>query len=130
MDKSLQTDHQDGSSTGVASTSVRSQDRKIFLMVAFAAIIAIVLVAISLQIYYRSGAYQLDLSRPEYDQVRDKIGVDMSVDTFSSTGAMDSATYTDFDIKYDKQIKSLKKLDVYSSESLSDQALGLPDITN
>ena len=42
-------------------------------------ILAGVLVVISVSVYYRSGAYQLDLSRPEYKDVRSQIEKDKKV---------------------------------------------------
>ena len=105
------------------------RDNKILLMVLLAIAIAITLVAIALRIYYVSGAAQLDLSRPEYETVREQVGVGIPKDTFSSTGVKDAKAYSEFDEKYTKQVQSLESLNVYGGESLSNQALGLPDIS-
>lgn len=108
---------------------MRWRDNKIILMVLIAVTIALVLVAIALQVYYSSGAAQLDLSRPEYDTVRSQIVTEKST-AFSATGPMDAAAYDEFDKAYKAQIESLSDLEIYSRASMSDQALGLPAITD
>ena len=59
---------------------------RFLLLIVLSIIIASVLVIISMMMYSSSGAAQLDLSRPGYDDVRDQIDKSDDFNDYSSTG--------------------------------------------
>lgn len=99
-----------------------------FLIIIFASIfIAMILVSISMSLYFNSGTAQLDLSRPDYKSVRDKIKPDDAFAGFPASGPVDDATLGDFKKMYDKRAKEATSVDAFNSDVLSDQALGIDD---
>lgn len=98
---------------------------RFFLLIAGAILLALFFVAISLNLYHSDGAAQLDLSRPGYQSVRDKVEKDTSSDAFSAVGQLDEAALNDFRAKYQKQATKVKETKGFSPEALSDRALEL-----
>ena len=89
-------------------------------------ILAGVLVVISVSVYYRSGAYQLDLSRPEYKDVRSQIEKDKKVnDLFDAQGPVDEATLNDFLKQYQEEADKALKADAFGTDVLSNEQLGI-----
>lgn len=90
-------------------------------------ILAVVMVLVSVNVYYRSGAYQLDLSRPEYRSVRSQIEPDRKVsdDDFQASGAMSDEVLRDFLEKYQIEADRAVKADAFSADVLGDDQLGL-----
>ena len=54
----------------------KATHHRLQLFVALAISVSVILVIISMGLYYSSNAYKLDLSRPEYIQVRSQIEKD------------------------------------------------------
>ena len=89
-------------------------------------ILAGVLVVISVSVYYRSGAYQLDLSRPEYKHVRSQIEKDKKVnDLFDAQGPVDEATLNDFLKQYQEEADKALEADAFGTDVLSNEQLGI-----
>lgn len=90
--------------------------------------VAFALVFISMTIYYRSGAFQLDLSRPEYKSLRSQIDTDTkTTDTFEAQGEINEEVLDDFLARYkDKSARALEAK-AFSTDVLSDQQLGLTE---
>lgn len=90
--------------------------------------IACILVSVSMAVYYRSGAYQLDLSRPEYKSLRSQIDTDSkSSDTFEAQGEINQKVLDDFLDRYKAKSERIFDTNAYSNDVLSDQQLGLTD---
>lgn len=98
---------------------------RFFLLIAGAILIALFLVSIALSLYHSDGAAQLDLSRPGYQSVRDKVEKNTSSEAFSATGPLDEASLDEFRAKYQKQADRVKQTEGFSPEALSDRALEL-----
>ncbi|OYX42369.1 hypothetical protein B7Y94_03560 [Candidatus Saccharibacteria bacterium 32-49-12] len=89
-------------------------------------VLAIVLVLISMNVYYRSGAYQLDLSRPEYKSVRSQIDTDKKTrHNFEAQGPINSQVLEDFLRMYDEEARRVIEADAYSADVLSNEQLGI-----
>ena len=73
-------------------------------------LLAMVMTTISLDLYRKSGAIKLDMSRPGYEKVRSKV---------------EKAAITDFDQRMTKHRKELKGLGNYDNANISDESLGL-----
>ncbi|HET8690093.1 MAG TPA: hypothetical protein VFL81_01535 [Candidatus Saccharimonadales bacterium] len=92
-----------------------------------AVIIAMALTAISMSLYYSTGAEVLDLSRPGYESVRKAVESKPHDDTnFSGDGPIDAKVIKQFDGLYQINRKDLKSIDDFSNQKpLSDDSLGL-----
>lgn len=88
-------------------------------------IVAIVLVFVSMALYYSSGASQLDLSSPSYVDIRNKIdSSDNSVD-YSNTGKMNSDAIAEFKNLFNQKVEKVKSVDVFSGDPLNPESLGI-----
>lgn len=91
-----------------------------------AVLIAAGLVFISMQIYYASGASQLDLSRPEYTSVRSQITADSRTKSiFDAQGEINESVLSGFLGKYKDSSVKIIEADAYAGDVLSDEQLGL-----
>ena len=100
--------------------------RKLPVFLAIVVILAVILVIISVAIYYKSGAYQLDLSRPEYKGVRSQIEPDRrDKDPFNTQGQVDAEVIDDFLLRYQEEVDKALKADAYSADVLSPDQLGI-----
>jgi hypothetical protein len=87
--------------------------------------ISLLLVTVSLAIYVRDGVVLLDLSRPSYAPVRDKIKKDDDAPAFESEGKIDAAVVKDFRTQLDWQTKEIDKLGGFDASAISDTVLQL-----
>lgn len=96
------------------------------LLIILTILISSVLVLISMNIYYSSGAAQLDLSRPGYKGVRSQaVTSDSDFQNYSSTGPINQSAITEFKLLYDQQAKKTKAVDAFGGDPLSLDALGI-----
>lgn len=96
----------------------------VFLGAAIA--LAIILVMISMTVYYRSGAYQLDLSRPEYKAVRSQIEPSKKANYgFDAQGQVDEQVLDEFLDKYQLETDKALAADAFSADVLSNEQLGI-----
>jgi len=92
-------------------------------LVCIAICVALVLVAVALMLYNYSGAAQLDLSRPGYSEVRDKVTTSEDEVGFPSTGPITKDTIDSFDKLYTKNAKQATAVNAFEAGLLSDAAL-------
>lgn len=102
----------------------RFAQHQLALLLVGAMLLAFVMVAIALQMYNRSDASRLDLSHPDYKQVRSQITTEKS-SGLSGTGPINDNFLKDFDKKYTEQAKRATDVDAFSGDVLSDEALGI-----
>lgn len=99
---------------------------KFIVLVVLAIIVSIILVIISLEIYNRSGAAQLDLSRPGYRSVsQEAVTNDNSFLVYPSSGEVNRMTVNEFKALFDKQMQNVNTIDAYGGDPLSSEALQL-----
>jgi cell division protein FtsI/penicillin-binding protein 2 len=96
---------------------------RLSLLLIIAVLIAIVMTSISVTIYNSSGAAQLDLSRPGYRSVSDKVDQTDEIDTYSSTGAVNKTTIEEFMKLYDAQAAKAKAVDAFNGDPLNPEVL-------
>lgn len=89
------------------------------------------LVGVSMSLYNRSGAAQLDLSRPGYVSVRSQATTtDSSFQTYSASGSMSQEIIDDFQSIFTERATKAKSVDAFGSDPLSPDALwGSTDTT-
>lgn len=106
---------------------VLSQSKYRFLIMIFVAIcISAGLVSISMSIYNSSGAAQLDLSRPGYQDVRDQADKnDNGLIDFSDIGPINQTILDNYYSQYKTQSDKIKIVNAFSTDPLSPEALGI-----
>lgn len=101
---------------------------KFLLLVGGTIIISLVLVSIALVVYARSGAEQLDLSRPGYQQVGKEITkASQEFDRFSPEGPLDSSVADKFLKLYNDESANVTKANAFGGEPLSKKSLSISD---
>lgn len=106
------------------TVSIWSKHRFVLLIVGSIAI-ALTLVAISLLLYSWSGAAQLDLSRPGYEDVQKQEERVKSFAGFPQTGAIDKEALDEFRKLFDDQRDRTRGIATFEPEALSDESLGI-----
>lgn len=96
---------------------------RFMLLVAMTIIVAIILVVISLVIYNVSGSAQLDLSRPGYQTVSDKVDKADSIQEYSGSGPVNESTVDEFTKLYDTQAAKAKAVDAFNGDPLNPEVL-------
>lgn len=104
--------------------------RQLLTFICGSIVIAMCLVMVSMALYASSGAAQLDLSRPGYKSVQDKVYQSDTFESFPASGGVDNGTLDQFLKLYKKQVKPVDNSDVFSPNTLDDQALGIDDPTD
>lgn len=105
------------------------RDHQLIIGIGFAIVIALLLTAISVSLYVRSGASRLDLSRPGYEGVRDRISTTNDDDNFSASGPMSANVVSDFETIFSKKRKTVNTLDPFSPTVLDDDSIRLLNST-
>lgn len=99
-----------------------AKNRFVILIVSAIAI-SLILVSIALALYAWSGAAQVDLSRPGYSDVRNKVNEAEEPTGFSNSGPIDKDVLSDYEKLYDKTARQVTSVNVFESSVLSDEAL-------
>lgn len=102
---------------------------RFMLLIVATLIIATILVSISIMIYNVSGSAQLDLSRPGYQSVSDKVDRNDPVSDYSAFGPVNKDTVNDFTTIYDQQAKKAKAVDAFNGDPLNPDVLEFSDPT-
>lgn len=104
-------------------------EHRFLLLIVGTMIISIVLVSVSIFIYKVSGASQLDLSRPGYQSVSDKVDRTDPVTDYSAFGPVNKDTVNDFTKLYDEQAAKAKAVDAFNGDPLNPEVLEFSDPT-
>jgi hypothetical protein len=101
---------------------------RFMLLIAGTITSAIILVVISMVIYNVSGSAQLDLSRPGYQAVSDKVQETDTIDEYNAFGPINEATVNEFTKLYDEQAAKAKAVDAFNGDPLNPEVLefGVP----
>lgn len=93
-----------------------------------AIVVAVILVAISMNVYYSSDAFRLDLSRPEYVPLRDKIDqAPKHSEGFSAQGEVTPESIDEFLEQYRKEVEKVSAVPAFQSDVLDDSHLELTE---
>lgn len=111
-------------STKKADDELAFWDRhRLSLLLIMTVAIALLMTTISVVIYNTSGAAQLDLSRPGYLSVSDKVEQTDSIDVYSASGAVNKDTIEEFMKLYDAQAEKAKAVDAFNGDPLNPEVL-------
>ncbi len=118
------------SNQAVADTKEVIKAHKFFLMIAGAVLLAIVMATIAMTLYNSSGTAQLDLSRPDYQAVRNKINRDNQTKSYSPIGTLNKQSFDEYKKLYDEQMKKAIDNEGFSGDALSNGALRFSGLDN
>lgn len=99
---------------------------RFILLIGGSVSVALLLVAVSIALYFSSGTAQLDLSRPGYKSVRSQSKEDPYTG-FSSSGSIDEQALNDFQKLYQEQANKATSLEPFTGDALNDSTLGIDD---
>ena len=88
-------------------------------------VIAGAMTVISLELYRRSGAMKLDMSRPGYEKVRAEVEKSSDDQPYDSSGALTDEALQDFENRVKKYQDELDNLGQYDNSIISDESLNL-----
>ncbi|MDR1196742.1 MAG: hypothetical protein LBL08_00485 [Candidatus Nomurabacteria bacterium] len=101
------------------------RNNRFAFMIGGVSLVTLVLTIISTTIYVSSGAINIDLSRPGYETVRDDTENEAPVNEFSPSGPIDKETVEDFNQRLSQIQSETAKMNNFSADALSDEALNL-----
>jgi|JI10StandDraft_1071094.scaffolds.fasta_scaffold211303_3 hypothetical protein len=101
------------------------RNHTLVVMIAVAVLIAICSVVVAMYLYNSGGTAQIDLSRPDYQSVRNQVTKDTSEINFSSSGALTAQDYNDYRKLYNDQMQQAVKNNGFAGDALGDDAIGL-----
>ena len=107
------------------STVHQARPRNIVYFIIISVLVAFALVLISMSLYVSSGAAQLDLSRPGYKSVQDKVEPADAFISFPASGEVNNNVINQFLALFRKQVKPVDNIDVFNAAALDEQALGI-----
>lgn len=100
---------------------------KFLVLVGATIVVSLFLVSVSLTMYSRSGAAQLDLSRPGYQSVRNQAPRSEDFSRFPATGPIDKAAILKFRKLYTTQADQASVIGSFGGDVMSDKALSIDD---
>lgn len=103
----------------------RSHILRFILLIVSSIVVALVLVIVSVAMYFSSGTAQLDLSRPGYQSVRDQTNADDPYKGFPASGTVDDNALGEFGSLYKDRSGKATSVDAFNNEVMSDAALGI-----
>lgn len=103
----------------------RWEQHRFLLMVLGSIVVALLLTAVSLKLYASSGAAQLDLSRPGYEQAVDKKVKSSVFEGFPNYGPINQQTLKEFQDLYNKRADQATKVDSFGGDVMNDATLSI-----
>jgi len=103
---------------------------RLSLLLIITVLISLVLTVVSMVAYNASGTAQLDLSRPGYSSVSDKVDKTDKITEYSSFGTVDKDSIDEFTKLYDEQAIKTKAVDAFNGDPLNPEVLEFGTSTN
>ena len=97
---------------------------RFLVLVVGALAVALVFVSIAMTIYENSDAARLDLSHPDYRDLRSEIYIEKAED-FSSSGPVNQEVLEDFEEQFNDSARRVLGADAFHGDVLSDQTLDI-----
>jgi hypothetical protein len=97
---------------------------RLSLLLIITVIIALTLTVISMIAYNVSGTAQLDLSRPGYLSVSNKVDKTDKISEYSGFGSVSKDSINEFTKLYDAQAIKAKAVDAFNGDPLNPEVLG------
>jgi len=103
---------------------------RLSLLLVLTVLIAMALTVISMVAYNVSGTAQLDLSRPGYSSVSDKVDREDKITEYSGIGPITKDSINEFTKLYDQQASKAKAVDAFNGDPLNPEVLEFSASTN
>ena len=107
------------------SIKISLANHQIIVLLIGSITISILLTALSLWLYTASGTQQLDLSRPGYKSVQDKVQRDPVADSYPASGPMSVDEIEKFKKLYGAEIDKINQGNAFSGDPLNPENLGI-----
>ena len=101
------------------------QHSRLYALLVGVIAISLVLVTVAMSIYNSSGANQIDMSRPGFSSVQNKVKEDNLTQAFASSGQFDEKSFKDFYKMYDERISALRSINAYDPAATKNDAYTL-----
>ncbi len=108
-----------------AAIMTRWEQHRFLALIAGVILIALFLVSVALSLYNSSGAAQLDLSRPGYQDVRNQAKRDTTSKSFPASGVLDKEALDLFSKLYGEQSAKVISSDSFDASAISEESLQL-----
>jgi len=96
---------------------------RISLLLIITVLVALTLTVVSMFAYNASGTAQLDLSRPGYLSVSDKVDRTDKITEYSAYGSVNKDSINEFTKLYDEQAAKAKAVDAFNGDPLNPEVL-------
>lgn len=96
---------------------------RLSLLLILTVLIALTLTVISMVAYNVSGTAQLDLSRPGYSSVSDKVDKTDKITEYSAFGSVNKDTINEFIKLYEEEAAKAKAVDAFNGDPLNPEVL-------
>jgi hypothetical protein len=101
------------------------EKHRFLVMIGVSIAVALILVAVSMKLYESSGAAQLDLSRPGYEHVSEKVAQSEVFKSFPATGEINKEVIDEFRKVYATRAAEATNIDSFGGDVMSDAALAI-----
>lgn len=103
---------------------------RLSLLLIFTVLIALALTVVSMVAYNVSGTAQLDLSRPGYSSVSNKVDRTDKITEYSGVGPVTKDSINEFTKFYDEQASKAKVVDAFNGDPLNPEILEFGTTSN
>ena len=97
------------------------------VMITLVVLITALLTVVSIWVYTYSGAINIDLSRPGYEQNREETTVTETETQFQTNGPIDKNTVDDFNERLETLQKEINSMNKFPNNVMSDKALDIAE---
>lgn len=110
---------------GVRRVLAVAKRHQLSVMITAAVTLSLVLTIFNVALYQASPVSDLDLSRPGYEPVRDRIEPNKPQKSFSAEGQINENVLNEFESLYKTQVENLNNSANYADPGLNDEHLGI-----
>lgn len=105
-----------------AALQSKLQHSRLYLLLAGVMATSLILVSVAMSVYNSSGAAQIDMSRPGFSSVQNKVKEESNTQTFPASGEFSQQTFKDFYKMYDERVNALESINAYNPEATQNDA--------
>ena len=103
--------------------AIRLAKNRFVILIFGSIIVSLLLVTVALIWYARSGAAQVDLSRPGYSGVRNQVNGNQDSSTFKNSGPINKEVLDSYEKMFNKTANQLTSVRTFEAQALSDETL-------
>ena len=100
---------------------------KFALMILSVVALTVIMTVASIWIYTSSGAINIDLSRPGFENIREETSASDPETQFKSSGPIDKDSVDDFNTRLESLQVKINSMNNFSNDVMSDESLGITE---